>query len=288
MSHSNAASEPIDFSTEEKIVVRPFLKWVGGKSQLIPNLIHRLPQSFKNYIEPFTGGGALFFHLQPAHAILADINSELINAYLAIRDDVEGVIKELLIHKYEKDYFYEVRSWDRLETFSSLHRNKRAARLIYLNKTCFNGLYRVNSKGHFNVPFGKYTNPTITNSDNLRKCSQVLQGVELKCEEYRKVAESAKAGDLVYFDPPYMPLSSTSNFTAYTKNGFDEDAQSNLMELCKSLDKKGVYFMLSNSSAPLILDLYKNFYMDLIEANRSINSVGSSRGPVHEVIVRNF
>lgn len=288
MSSSNAAKHFSNISTEYNLSVRPFLKWVGGKSQLLPNLAKRCPKVFNKYFEPFVGGGALFFHLQPENAVLSDINAELINTYQAIRDDVAGVIKELRNHKYEKDYFYEIRGWDRLDSYSKLGRNKRAARLIYLNKSCFNGLHRVNSQGQFNVPFGKYTNPTIVDGENLKNCSEVLRNVELKCESYQTATVAARKGDFVYFDPPYMPLSTTSNFTGYAKDGFNQECQIELMETCKALDKKGVYFMLSNSSAPFILDIYKDFDIELVAANRAINSVGSRRGPVNEVIVRNF
>jgi DNA adenine methylase len=282
MSKSNLAIK------DDRIYARPFLKWVGGKSQLLNPLSRRLPKKINKYFEPFVGGAALFFHLQPQSAVLSDINSELIDTYEAIRDDVEGVIKSLRLHKYEKEYFYKIRSWDRLESFPKMSQIKRAARLIYLNKSCFNGLYRVNSRGEFNVPFGKYTNPTLLDADNLRNCSDALKHVELRCEHYKKVTAAAKRGDFVYFDPPYMPISTTSNFTSYAKDGFNQASQVELMETCKALDKKGVNFMLSNSSAPFILDIYKNFDIELVAANRAINSVGSRRGPVNEIIVRNF
>lgn len=284
MTDSNAAFNDFELKTP----CRPFIKWVGGKSQIIKHLVHRLPKNFNRYFEPFIGGGALFFHLQPRNAVLSDINSELIDTYLAIRDDVEGVIEELQMHRYEKDYFYQVRAWDRSESFSKMSRNKRAARLIYLNKCCFNGLHRVNSEGHFNVPFGKYTNPTIVDAHNLRNCCSALKNVELKSSNYQSISETIGKEDFVYFDPPYMPISATSSFTSYSKDGFNQDSQVKLMETCTMLDQKGAFFMLSNSSAQCILDLYKNFEIELVPAKRAINSVGSSRGCINEILVRNF
>lgn len=281
----NSATKKLLNTTSE---CRPFLKWAGGKSQLLPNLLTCLPNSFERYFEPFLGGGALFFGVRPQRAFLSDINPELVNAYLVIRDNVEALIRELKKHRYESKYFYSVREWDRDPDFQKLSAIQRAGRLIFLNKTCFNGLYRVNSKGQFNVPFGRYTSPTIVDADNLRACSAALQGVDVLCESYLEVEGRVRRGDLVYFDPPYAPLSATSNFTGYVANGFDRDDQVALRDLCCRLNKKGVKFIVSNSSAPLIVDLYANFNLRLVDASRAINSKGAGRGKVKEAIITNF
>jgi DNA adenine methylase len=272
----------------DEVKARPFLKWVGGKSQLIDQLIKRLPKKFNTYYEPFLGGGALFFYLKPKTAVLSDVNPDLIDTYCAIRDEVEMVIDELSLHKYDKEYYYKVRSWDRIDSYLTLPRAKRAARVIYLNKTCFNGLYRVNSNGYFNVPFGKYKNPTILDIQNLNLCSQRLKYATIKNNDYKHIVVNSKEGDFVYFDPPYMPISETSSFTSYSKDGFLQKQQIELMETCKILDQKRVYFMLSNSAVPFIYDIYKEFDIEKVPATRSINSVASKRGPVEEVIIRNF
>jgi DNA adenine methylase len=224
----------------------------------------------------------------PRKAFLSDINDELINTYEVVRDNVEGLIRELRKHRHDEEYFYQVRNWDRLEDYLELSPARRASRFIFLNKTCFNGLHRVNSKGFFNVPFGDYANPSILDAANLRRCSAVLKGSIIRKASYLSVEASAKSGDFVYFDPPYAPLSATSSFTSYTSSGFSSADQEQLRDLCVRLDRKGVFFMLSNSSAPLILDLYNSFNLSLVDAKRSINSKGNGRGAVKEVIVTNY
>ena len=277
-----------DASPQEAVRCRPFVKWAGGKSQLISELTRRLPPSFNNYFEPFVGGGALFFHLLPEKAFLSDINEELVNAYLAVRDNVEGLLRALRRHRYEKEYYYSVRAWDRDSRYRQRSPLSRAARLIYLNKTCYNGLYRVNSNGHFNVPFGDYTNPAIADSRNLRLCSKALSCAQITVQCYLDMEGKARKGDLIYLDPPYAPLSTTSLFTSYTKAGFDVQDQIALRDLCRRLDKKGVFFMASNSSAPLILDLYREFNLQFVEAHRFVNSKADARGRIKEVIVTNY
>jgi len=266
---------------------RPFIKWVGGKTQLLRELARRIPNDVNRYYEPFLGGGALFFYLQPKAAVLTDINADLITLYTVIRDDVEALIDDMGQHVYEKDYYYRLRSADRTVDYQTWTAVQRASRLIYLNKTCYNGLYRVNSKGQFNVPFGRYTNPTILDAGNLRACHRALQGIEIKQADFRNVKAVAQPGDFVYFDPPYAPLSATANFTGYTKDGFDGDMQYALRDLCRELDRKGVRFMMSNSSAPLVLDLYAEFSPDLVYATRLINSKAGRRGKIPEVLVTN-
>lgn len=267
---------------------RPFIKWVGGKGQLLPHLIKKSPQGYGRYFEPFLGGGALFFGLRPQRAVLSDVNTELINTYQVVRDSVEALIAELAHHRYDEAHYYAVRAWDRAADYASLSPVARAARFIFLNKTGFNGLHRVNSQGHFNVPFGDYNNPTILDAPNLRRCSAALAGVTIEVAGYIEVEARAAAGDFVYFDPPYAPLTATSNFTSYTAGGFDRADQERLRDLCVRLDKKGVHFTVSNSSAPLILELYAQFRVALVEARRFVNARAAGRGPIKEVIVSNF
>lgn len=267
---------------------KPFVKWAGGKSQLLPELIARIPNGFNRYFEPFIGGGALFFELQPNNAFLSDINPDLIGVYITVRDSVEPLIENLAKHRYEKEYFYKLRDMDKSPHFKRWDSVRKASRFIFLNKTCFNGLYRVNSKGYFNVPFGRYTNPKICDSDNLRACSCVLQGTDIEVQSFEYVVQKSRKNDFVYFDPPYAPLNATSYFTSYSKDGFDTNTQIKLKNVCIELDKKGVNFMLSNSSAPLILDLYKTFNIEFVKASRAINSKGTKRGKINEVIVRNY
>lgn len=269
-------------------VARPFLKWAGGKSQLLPEIRQRFPKSFKRYWEPFIGGGAVFFALAPKSAVLLDINEELIGAYRVVRDDVEGLIAELAGYRYDRELYYQVREWDRREDFKSISPVRRAARFIFLNKTCFNGLHRVNSKGHFNVPFGRYSAPRIVDRDGLRRCSEVLQRVEIEIGHFTSVSQRVERGDLVYFDPPYVPLSDTSSFTSYAKGGFSADDQMTLRDLCVELDRRGVMFVLSNSDNHTTRELYRAFRVDTVPAARAINSKASRRGAVDEVIVANF
>jgi len=287
--HDNTAESVENaLRSPEKVVCRPFLKWVGGKSQLLPELGKRAPKKFRRYYEPFVGAGAFLFNLQPKQAFILDVNNDLINAYNVVKTDVESLIEDLRQHFYEKDYFYKIRDVDRLDDYKKWSPIARASRLIFLNKTCFNGLYRVNSKGQFNTPFGRYTNPTILDGDNLRACSKALQNVSIQIADFRDFESNATNEDFVYFDPPYVPLSTTAYFTSYSERGFDSKMQIELFELCKRLDKKNIKFMLSNSSATYVLELYKDFKIEIVAANRAINSNGTRRGPVNEVIVTNY
>lgn len=275
------------------MMVKPFLKWVGGKQQLLSQFKTYIPNKFDRYIEPFVGGGAVFFHLQsggklPAYSFLFDHNEELINTYCVVRDDLDELIELLETHqeKHSKDYFYQIRSLDRQGV--QLSSVERAARTIYLNRTCFNGLYRVNSKKQFNVPIGSYKNPTILYEDVLKAASFVLQDVSIEVMDFRDVIALAKAGDFFYFDPPYDPISATSSFTGYTANNFQEQDQKDLAEVFKSLDDKGCLCMLSNSHTPFILELYQGFNIKIVNARRAINSIGSGRGVIQEVVVLNY
>ncbi len=268
---------------------RPFVKWAGGKTQLLPSLLRLLaPVEFSQYLEPFAGSGALFFSLCPQRAYLSDTNPQLMNCYQVVKSNVEALIQQLEKHVYEKDYYYQIRSADREELFADWSAVEQASRFIYLNKTCYNGLYRVNSKGQFNVPFGLHKNPTIADADNLRACSQALKNTRLVEAGFEEVSYEAKRGDFVYFDPPYVPLSSTAYFTSYTSNGFDVAMQTRLAEVCAELDTMGVHFMASNSHTTLILDLYRRFNVHVVEASRAINSKGNRRGKVKEVVVVNY
>lgn len=285
---SNTAQKVFTQCSLRTAAAKPFLKWAGGKGQLLPQLLVRVPAKFETYFEPFIGGGALLFALGPKAAHISDVNAELINTYKVIQSDVNGLIRSLGKHRYEEEYFYNIRNADRSAAFRRWSPVRRASRLIFLNKTCFNGLYRVNSEGHFNTPFGRYTNPTILDSENLLACSAALKKVKISVGTFLEMEKRIKKNDFVYLDPPYAPLSTTAYFTGYSRGGFDIGMQRALSEFCLRLDKRGIRFMLSNSSAPTILELYKNFKIELVPANRAINSKSSKRGPVHEVIVRNY
>jgi DNA adenine methylase len=271
-------------SAGQRPVPRPFLKWAGGKTQLVPQFMRLIPRRYKRYHEPFVGGGALFFALRPQEAALSDINQELIDCYQAIRDDAAAVIAALGKHRYEKDYFYRVRQLDP----SALTPAKRAARTIFLNKAGFNGLYRVNSKGQFNVPFGRYRNPTLCDAPNLRACSLALQNVQLVVKDFETAALEARRGDFVYFDPPYVPVSDTSYFTSYIPGGFGWEEQRRLAAVFGKLAKRRVKAMLSNSDVPAVRELYRGFRIDRVEATRRINCNSAGRGSIGEIVVRTY
>lgn len=266
----------------------PIVKWVGGKRQLMFELLKNLPKSYNRYFEPFIGGGALFFELQPDNAYISDMNEELINLYSVVRDSVDELIEDLSKHEVSKEYFLEIRNIDRTEEYSNLSNIERASRFIYLNRTCFNGMYRVNSKGEFNVPFGNYKNPRIIDENNLLNCSELLKETEIKCADFSEILNKVQKNDFVYFDPPYVPLNETSSFTSYTKEGFDIDMQFKLRDICDELDSMGVKFMLSNSDTKLVNNLYANYKIKKVFASRQINANADSRGKITEVLVRNY
>ena len=271
-----------------RIKAKPFVKWVGGKTQLLPQITSRIPSNFAQYFEPFVGGGALFFHLQPERSTLIDINKELTNAYTVIKYKSSELIADLHKHINEKEYYYKIRNVDRTDEYKSWSDVERASRLIYLNKTCFNGLYRVNSRGEFNTPMGSYKNPKIVDEINLRACSQALANVKIITGSFLTIEEKVQRDDFVYFDPPYAPLNATSNFTGYSSYGFDSDMQLSLRNFCDRLNQKGVRFMLSNSNAPLVLDLYQDYKIEFVYATRAINSKAKRRGKIPEVLVTNY
>jgi DNA adenine methylase len=272
---------------------QPFVKWVGGKRGLLSQIIPLLPKEFNNYFEPFVGGGALFFELYSLGLLkdkkiyLFDINSELINTYNIVKTNPSDLIKNLqeFKEKHSKEFYYDVRSWDREENFLQRSEIERASRFIYLNKTCFNGLYRVNSKGYHNVPMGSYKNPKICDEETIYSASQALQRATILNTSYKDVLKYASRDDLVYFDPPYYPLTATSSFTSYNENGFLDKEQIELFEVFKELDMIGSKVAHSNSDAGFIKDLYQEFYIRDIQANRFINSKSSGRGKISEILV---
>jgi DNA adenine methylase len=263
-------------------IPRPFLKWAGGKTQLLSEIACLLPTIKGRYIEPFVGGGALFFELEPERALIQDVNLELIDTYRVVRDHVDELIESLGTYKFEKEEYYRVRD---SECYNIVN---IAARMIYLNKTCFNGLYRVNSKGKFNVAMGDYKNPVICDAENLRACSRVLQGAEIQWGDFRSVESIVGPGDFVYFDPPYIPVSVTSNFTSYSKDNFPISSHEELLEIFKTLSDKGAYLMLTNSDTTWTRGKYADFHIHEVSAKRSINSKGTSRGKVSELIITNY
>lgn len=272
----------------------PFTKWTGGKRQLIPNIKELLPSSFGTYYEPFVGGGALFLELAPEKAVINDLNTDLINAYMSIRDNVEELIDLLEVHqiKNDKSYYYDIRSVDRDGRIKRMTEVERAARILYMLRVNFNGLYRVNSKNEFNTPYGRYKNPRIVDRENLENISNYLRNnmITILNTDFSLAVEDAKSGDFVYIDPPYVPVTPSSSFTGYTADGFDLSEQERLRDLFVSLDKKGVYVMLSNSDTDIVHELYQK-YADtthIVKAKRNINSKGNKRGKINEVIITNY
>ncbi len=267
---------------------KPVIKWVGGKRQLLNELIELLPTKYNRYFEPFIGGGALFFSLKHENSFISDYNQELTNLYITIRDNLEDLIEELKKHKNEEEYYYKIRALDRdKKKYKRLSNVKKASRFIYLNKTGFNGLYRVNRAGEHNVPYGRYKNPKWLDEENLRECSKLLSNTEIETGDFEIIKNRVQKGDFVYFDPPYVPLNNTS-FTSYTHNGFDSDMQVRLKELCDYIDSIGAYFMLSNSYTDYILDLYKEYDIKTVMANRAVNCKANGRGKIKEVVVINY
>lgn len=271
--------------------VAPVVKWVGGKRQLLEDLIPLFPKRISSYCEPFLGGGAVLFRLQPKVAYVNDINFELIQMYEVIRDHVEELITALEGHPNEKEHFYFVRDWDRnKEQYSQFSKIEKAARIIYLNKTCYNGLFRVNQAGEFNTPFGHYKKPNIVNAVTLRAVSRYFQKAEITftSTDYENVLSQMKKGTFVYLDPPYDPVSDTANFTGYAKGGFGRLEQIRLRECCDRLNKRGIKFLLSNSATDFIKEQYHAYEITVVKAKRAINSNAAGRGHVDEVIIRNY
>lgn len=276
---------------KNKLVI-PFLKWVGGKRQLIPEIKKRLPKGILNYsyYEPFIGGGALFFELQPRQAVISDYNEELVNVYKVIKENPNELIEDLKKHKNTAEYFYEIRSVDRQPLFNHLTNIERASRIIYLNKTCYNGLYRVNNAGEFNSPFGKYKNPNIVNEPVIRAVSKYLNSAQIQIlnGDYEVILKDIPTNSFVYLDPPYHPISESSNFTGYVQGGWNEKDQLRLRNVCNALNDKGIKFLLSNSSSDFIKDIYSDYHIYVVQANRAVNSDSSKRGQVDEFLISNY
>lgn len=272
-------------------LVAPVVKWVGGKRQLLSEISPLLPKRITSYCEPFLGGGAVLFSIQPSKAIVNDLNSDLITVYEVIRDDVEELIDNLKKHENSSEYFYTIRDMDRnKETYAAMSKVERASRLIYLNKTCFNGLFRVNSSGEFNSPFGHYKNPNIVNEPVLRAVNKYFSSSNITfCnEDFAVTLSRIGKGSFVYLDPPYDPVSDTANFTGYNRGGFDRNEQIRLKQCCDELTQRGVKFMLSNSATTFIKELYKDYDISIVQAKRAINSDASKRGAIEEVLIRNY
>lgn len=274
-------------------LTQPFLKWAGGKRQLLPTIKEYVPQKFTQYYEPFVGAGAVLFFLQPKKSVINDTNRELINCYRVIKDNPEELLELCQQHqdKNSKEHYYWLREQDRKDDFKDKSPVERAARIIYLNKTCFNGLFRVNSSGQFNVPYGNYSNPVIAEPAVIRAVSAYLNRGDVKITEgdFAKAVATARKGAFIYFDPPYHPISETSSFTGYSVNGFGEQEQIRLKEVCDKLTERGCQVLVSNSSATFIKQLYSDPKYEIVEvkASRAINAVASKRGRINELLIYN-
>ena len=272
-------------------LVAPIVKWVGGKRQLLDEIKPLLPKRITNYCEPFMGGGAVLFSIQPKKAMVNDLNGDLITLYEVVRDDVETLIELLKKHENTEEHFYSIRDWDRdKEAYKNMSKVEKASRILYLNKTCYNGLFRVNSSGEFNAPFGHYKNPNIVNEPVLRAVSKYFNESEIEFynEDFEETLKKVKKGGFVYLDPPYDPVSDTANFTGYNKGGFDRNEQVRLKNCCDDLNKRGVKFMLSNSATDFIKELYKDYNIHIVKAKRAINSDATKRGEIEEVLITNY
>ena len=276
------------------MTVKPFLKWVGGKRQLLADIAPLVPDKFSRYIEPFLGGGAVFFHLsekmteKQVPSWINDINPELVNCYQIVKTQTDALISLLKTHKHDKDYYLEIRNLDRQEGgLSVLSPLERASRFIYLNRTGFNGMYRVNSKGLNNVPFGRYKNPSLVNENVLRASAKALIDTQISNQSFQDCLSRAGTGDFVYLDPPYVPLNKTSQFTSYMTNGFTMTDQKSLAALVTELDKRGVVFVASNSCVPAVRELYQRFRQIEVKAKRAINAHGQKRSAISELLITN-
>lgn len=276
----------------KKVTLQPFTKWTGGKRQLLPVIRELMPKTYNRYFEPFVGGGALFFDLAPKDAVINDFNAELINCYQQIKDNPQELIEILKVHQEynSKEYYLDLRSADRDERIDMMSEVQRAARILYMLRVNFNGLYRVNSKNQFNVPYGRYKNPKIVDEELISAISVYINNnqLEIKVGDFEKAIVDVRTGDFVYFDPPYIPLSETSAFTSYTHEGFSFADQVRLRDAFKRLSDTGAYVILSNSSSALVEELYKDFNIHYVEATRTNGAKSSSRGKISEIIVTNY
>lgn len=270
----------------------PFLKWAGGKTKLMSQLTPMLPRALNRmrHVEPFVGGGGFYFSRLPQRALIQDVNASLIDTYLAVRDEVENVIDVLdgltLAHAAGGAYYGVRERYNTRDPHTP--RAERAAMFIYLNKTCFNGLHRVNRKGEFNVPEGRYHSPRIVDHVGIRLASSALRAADIRCAGFESLLESARPGDFVYLDPPYVPLNDTASFTSYSDDGFSMKDQERLRDVVVELDRRGCSIMLSNHDVPSVRSLYAGFQIDVVQAPRAISADGGSRGAVAEVVVRNY
>ena len=272
-------------------LVTPVVKWVGGKRQLLEEITQRFPKRVTTYCEPFLGGGAVLFSLQPKNAIVNDLNADLMLVYEVIRDNVELLITSLEKHENTSEYFYSIRDLDRdKDAYREMSAIDRASRIIYLNKTCYNGLFRVNSSGEFNSPFGYYKNPNIVNASVLRAVSKYLTAnhIQLFHMDFEEVLRQVPRGAFVYLDPPYDPVSDTASFTGYNRGGFGREEQERLKRCCDGLTARGVRFLLSNSATLFIQNLYAGYTVETVHAKRAVNSDAIKRGAVEEVLIRNY
>jgi DNA adenine methylase len=264
--------------------IKPFLKWAGGKQQLLGYLRQFIPKHYNRYFEPFVGSGALFFDIQPDKATIADINSELVNCYVVVKENVEELIEDLRKYSNSSEYFYKIRS----QNPTILSNIERASRFIFLNRTCFNGLYRENKKGEFNVPFGSYKNPDIIQEEKLKIASIALKGVTILEADYKTALKDAKKGDFIYLDPPYFPLGGYSDFKRYHRVFFEKEDHEALANQFEILDKKGCYVMLSNSDTSITRNLYSKWRVSTVQARRLINCDATKRGEITELVVVNY
>lgn len=275
------------------LLAQPFLKWAGGKRQLLPVIKEFIPRQYTQYYEPFVGAGAVLFSLQPQKCLINDTNSELINCYRVIKEQPEELLALCQQHQDQncQEYYYQLRKQDREENFKYLSNIERAARIIYLNKTCFNGLFRVNSSGQFNVPYGNYANPLIADRNTIKAVSIYLNQAKVQIIEgdFEQAVHKAQKGAFIYFDPPYHPLSATSSFTGYSMNGFGEEEQKRLKKVCDRLTTQGCQILISNSAANFIRSLYDDPKYEIVEvkATRAINAIGSKRGKINEFLIYN-
>lgn len=273
---------------QSKKSITPFLKWAGGKRQLMHEIYPRIPSFKGRYVEPFMGGAAVFFRVAPQNSWLNDINEELVNCFCVVRDKIDLLLERLSEYYYDKEFYYQIRALDRQEGgLSNLDEIERAARFIFLNRSGFNGLYRVNSQGHFNVPFGRYNNPDIIMEKKLLACHGQMQNAKITQKHFRDILSKVEGEDFVYLDPPYPPLNASSNFTSYDKDGFGDEEQAELAEFLHYFNKKSIKFLASNASHPLVFDLYKGLTIIEIKAKRSINSNPEGRNPISELLISN-
>ena len=269
----------------------PVVKWVGGKRQLLPQILPLIPKRMSAYCEPFLGGGAVLFALQPRRALVNDLNQDLITVYRVIKENADALIEHLSRHENTPEYFYRIRDLDRdREAYAALSDVEKASRLLYLNKTCYNGLFRVNASGAFNSPYGHYRRPNIVNEQTIRGVSRYFNSCDIAffSEDFAAVLDRVPRGGFVYLDPPYDPVSDTASFTGYNRGGFGREEQVRLKACCDALTARGVRFLLSNSATPFIRELYSSYHVPIVQARRAVNSVASRRGAIEEVLVRNY